>query len=193
MPPTHGRSLPRKMNFIEDGTLNQILPGHHDGREVRAPHTGGEGAKRSVGAGVTVRSDHYIPRKHQALFRQQRMLDAHAPDFIIMGKLLFGGEFPEHFSLHCRGNVLVGDEMIGDQSDTLGVEDLFCSRPPKSLDGKGGGNIVAQGEIDIHFEELSRAKFRSAGMGGQDLFTNRHGHDLTFQNKGLSKNKLLSF
>jgi len=121
-----------------------------------------------------------VSGEHQALFGQQRVFDAHSSDFVIMDQLLFQGKFPDQLGLHGRGNVLVGDEMIGDEGHPFTVEDFPGARFAKGFNRQGRRNIVSQGEIQRDFDQFSRVQVRSAGMSCQDFFTNGHCHLVAF-------------
>ena len=59
------------------GHPEPYFAGDHGGGQVGASDAGRERPQAAVGAGVAVGADHQVARKYQALFRQQRVLDAH--------------------------------------------------------------------------------------------------------------------
>ena len=62
---------------MAEGTLNQAMPGRHAGGHIGGAHAGGERTQRAVGAGVGIRADDAVARRHQAFFGQEGMLHAH--------------------------------------------------------------------------------------------------------------------
>ena len=137
------------------------------GREIRASHSRGEGPQGSIGAGVGIRADDHIARPHNALLREKGMLHAHASDFIIMGDLVFLGEFAQDSRVFGGEDVLVGGEMVRDEDDPFLVKNLPGPALFKFLDGDGGGDVIAESNVDAGADEVAGSHLFEAAIGHQ--------------------------
>ena len=156
------------------GHLEPRLAGGVAHTGVGGAHARGERAQRAVRAGVAVRADDEVARADDALLGEQRMLDAHAAHLVVVGDTLLAREIAHDLGLLGALDVLVGDVVIGDESDLRRIEHLLDADLAELFDGNGGGDVVGQHEVEIAFDQLTRLHFVEPRMGGEDLL--RHGH-----------------
>ena len=104
------------------------------------------------------------------------MLDAHAAHLVVVGDTLLAREIAHDLGLLGALDVLVGDVVIGDESDLRRIEHLLDADLAELFDGNGGGDVVGQHEVEIAFDQLTRLHFVEPRMGGEDLL--RHGAPL---------------
>ena len=171
-----GPQLPREMDVDGGGDLEPGLPGSHSRAHIRRTHAGGEGPQRAVRTGMGVRADDALAGGHQPLFRQERVFDAHGAHIIVV----------LHVELPCEGaalgalggglDVLVGDEVVHDKGNLAPVKDVLKTGGLKFVDGDGGGDVVAQDEIQFCLNELSGADLLHARVACQDFLCHRHAH-----------------
>ena len=169
-----GPELPGEVHLDGGGHLEPGLPRRHGGAHVRGPHAGGEGPQGPVGAGVGVRADNSLAGGHQALFRQQGVLDAHLPHVEVVVDVKPPGEGAALLALGGGLDVLVGCEVVHYQGDFALVEHLVKARRLKLVDRHGGGDVVAQHQVQLRLNELPRPDGRKPRVLGQDFL--RHGH-----------------
>ena len=142
---------------------------------------------------MAVRADDDLAGGDNALLRQQRVLDAHAADLVIVDDVLRAREFA-HLLGERRGlNVLVGDEVIRDQRDLRGVEHLDRAHPVKLVDGHGGGDVVAQHKVKLAHEQLARAAALNAGGTREDFLCHGHAHSGKTSLKKMKKPRTPAF
>ena len=123
---------------------------------------------------MAVRADDDLARGDEALLGQQRVLDAHAADLVVVDNLLRLGEVA-HLLGHRRAlDVLVGDEVIRDQRDLRGVEHLRRAHLDKLVDGDRCGDVVAQHQVELAHQQLAGAAAFNARGAREDFL--RHGH-----------------
>ena len=158
--------------------LEPALAGRHADGHVRGADARGERADRAVGAGMAVRADDDLARSDETLLGQQRMLDAHAADLIVMDDLLRTREIA-HLLGHRGGlDVLVGHEVVRDQRDLRGIEYLRGAHLDELVDRHGGGNVVAQHKVQPAHEQLARTAACDAGRSRENLLGHGHSHTL---------------
>ena len=138
------------------GHLEPRLAGGHAGGHVRGAHAGGEGPHRAVGAGVAVRADDAVPGGDDALLRQQGVLHAHLAHVEEVDDAVPAGELPALLGLLGALDVLVGDEVVQDDVHSRLVEDVAKARLLKLVDGHRGGDVVAQDDVQVRLDQLSR-------------------------------------
>ena len=92
---------------------------------VGGANASGECAKGAIGAGMGIGADDQIARAHDALLGQQRVLDAHAADLVVMRDALFTGEIAHLLGLLGAFDVLVGNVVVGHQGDLSRIEHLL--------------------------------------------------------------------
>ena len=111
---------------------------------------------------------------HDALFRQQGVFNAHGAHVVEIQNVVLVGKFPALFGLLGALDVLVGHKVIQHNVHPGLVKDRIKARFLKFVDGDGGGDVVAQHNIQLGVDELSRLDGFLAAVGGQNLL--RHGH-----------------
>ena len=158
------------------GRLEPDTACYHCRRQIGASHPGCEGAKRAVSAGVAVGPNYDISGQNKPLLGQKRVFDPHATHFEIVGEVKLFCEIAHHPSLDGRSDILVGDEMVGHQTDALAVEHLLGPSAPEGFNSQRGCYIVSNGEIDPYFHKLFRENLRLSGVIGQNFFTDSLGH-----------------
>ena len=169
-----GPELPGEVYFNGGGHLEPGLARRHGGAHVRGPHAGGEGPQGSVGAGVGVGADDGLAGGHQALFGKQGVLNAHFAHIEVVVDVKAAGEGAALLALGGGLDVFVGGEVIHHQGDFALVKDLAEAGRLKLVDGHGGGDVVAQHQIQLRLDQLSRPDGIKPRVGGQDFL--RHGH-----------------
>ena len=139
--------LARQHNLNGFRHLEPAFARRHAYAHIRRTDARGECAHRAIGAGVAVRADDDFARRDNALFRQQRVLDAHAAHFVVVDDVLRAREFA-HLLGQRRGlDILVRHKVIRNQRDLRGIKDLCCAHPIELVDGHGGGDVVAQHKV----------------------------------------------
>ena len=154
-----------------------LEPGHalgHTGSHIGGAYAGGECADRTVGAGVAVRADDAVTGGHDALFGQQRMLNAHLADIVEVEDVVFIGELAALFGLGGAFDILIGHKMVEHDVDAGAVEHRVETGFLKLVDRHRRGDIVAKHDIELSVDELARGNGCFPAMRGQDLL--RHGH-----------------
>ena len=104
------------------------------------------------------------------------MLDPHPADFDVVGDVVLAGEIPQGFGLLGRFDVLVGDEVVGDQGDFVRIEHRAANFFEFG-DGLGPGDVVGEQKVDFGPDQLPGFNFFAAGVGRQNFFGHRHSHD----------------
>ena len=133
---------------------------------------------------MAVRADDDFARRDNALFRQQRVLDAHAAHFVVVDDVLRAREFA-HLLGQRRGlDILVRHKVIRNQRDLRGIKDLCCAHPIELVDGHGGGDVVAQHKVQLAHEQFARAAAVNARSTRKDFLCHGHAHSF---NSSLKK------
>ncbi len=146
----------------------------HRHAQVGGANPRGERAERAVGAGVGVGADDQVAGTDDALFGQQRVLDAHAADLPVVLDPLGAGEVAHPLGLPGALDVLVGGVVVGHEAHPRAVEHLGRAQVLEDPDGDGCGDVVGEGDVEVALHELPGAHLGQAGVGGQNLL--RHGH-----------------
>ena len=120
-------------------------------------------------------ADDQIARAHDALLGQQRVLDAHAADLVVMRDALLTGEIAHLLGLLGAFDVLVRNVMIGNQGDLSGIENLLHADLLEILNGDRRRDVVGKHQIEIALDQLPRLDFVKPRMCGQDLLGHGHG------------------
>jgi hypothetical protein len=124
---------------------------------------------------MAVRTDHNLSRKDKAPFGKKDMLDPAPPDLKVMGKALGLCELSKNFALLGRRNIFGGREVIRDEDDPIPVEDPLYTDFLKGLDGKRCGDVVGEGKVNPHIDQLARENRLFTRMGSKNLFRDGHG------------------
>ena len=125
---------------------------------------------------MAVSPDYDISGQNESLLGQKSVFDPHAPYFEIVREVELFCKFAQHSRLDGRGDILVRDEMVGNQADALPVEYLFGPRASEGFDRERGRYIVSKREIDPYFHEFFRENLGLPGVIRQNLFTDSLGH-----------------
>jgi hypothetical protein len=123
---------------------------------------------------MAVRADHDLSWKDQALLREKGMLNPALTNLEIMGEMLSFGKFPENFALFGRGNVFGRREMIRDKDNPIPVKDFFYTDLLKSLNGKGGRDVIAEGKVNSHIDQLTGRNNFLSRVSREYLFSDSH-------------------
>ena len=151
------------------------LPRRHSARHIGRTDARRERAERTVCAGVAVRADDKIARRHQSLFGKKRVFHAAVvADLEIVLDLLAAGEVAHAGALCRRLHILVGREVVGDERDLRAVENAFASEFRKLANRYGRGDVVAENEIEIGHYEFTGMDVFLACMERQNLLAHRH-------------------
>lgn len=110
--------------------------------------------------------DNQIARAHDALFGQQRVLDAHATDLVVMRDALLTGEIAHLLGLLGAFDVLVRNVVIGNQGDLGGIEHLLHADLLEILNGDRRRDVVGKHQIEIALDQLPRLDFVKPRMCG---------------------------
>ena len=154
--------------------LEPAFSGRHADRHIRRTDASGKRADRAVGAGMAVRADDDLARRDNALFRQERMLDAHAPDLIVMDNVLCAGKLAHLLGERRRLDILVRHEVIRNQRNLFGIKNLRCAHTIELVDRHRSGDVVAQHKVQLAHEQFSRTAAVNTGCPCEDFL--RHGH-----------------
>ncbi len=168
------RQRTRQMKANRGRNLEPCLAGCHAGGQIGRTHTGGKRAQRTVGAGVRIRADNQLTRSDKALFRQQRMFNAHLADVKKVDKLMLFGKGAAGQTLLSRLDVLIRCKMIHYQRNFAAVKDLFKARLFHLTNGDRTCNIVCKRQIEICFDQLSCGDTVQPRMTRENFL--RHGH-----------------
>jgi len=137
----------------------------HGGGEIRAADAGGKSAQGAVGAGVAVRADDQVAGKNDALFRQQRVFDAHLSAFVEIRYAELEGELADGFALLGGVDVFVRRKMIQNQRHPVAVKNLLPAGRAEFADGDGRRDVVAQRDIDPGVDEPAGRDFLQVRVG----------------------------
>ena len=107
------------------------------------------------------------------------MLDAHLAHVVVVVQAEAAGEGAALLALGGGLDVLVGDEVIHDHDHPALVEDLRKAGLLKLVDRHGGGDVVAQDQVQPGPDQLARPDLRKAGVVRQDLLRHCHAHTVT--------------
>src|SRR5699024_4510592 len=75
--------------------LEPELSGRHSCRDIRCSNTGGKCSQRAVCTGVGIRSDDTLPCYRDSFFREERVLNPHLSNLIIVRQSLLFCKFPD--------------------------------------------------------------------------------------------------
>ena len=169
------------LEFDLDGG-GDLEPSHalcHTGGHIRGADAGGERAHRAVGAGVAVRADDAVARCHDALFGQERVLNAHLANVVEVEDVVLVCELAALLGLGRALDVLVGHEVVENDGDVLFVEHAVKACLLELVDGHRCGDVVAQHDVELGVDELARLDLGEARVCGQNFLRLGHSHDGT--------------
>ena len=146
--------------------LEPCHAGGHARSHVGGANAGGEGTQRTVGAGVAVGTDDAVTGGHDAFFGQEGVFNAHLTDVVEIEDVVFVGELTALLGLGGALDILVGDEVVQHDGDMLFVEHAVKACLLELVDGNGGGDVVAQHEIQLCVDELACLDLGQTGMCG---------------------------
>ena len=125
---------------------------------------------------MAVRADDAIAGEHQPLLRQQRVFDAHAPHFEVIGKVLRAGEFTHQLG-ELRGfDIFIWRGVIGNQAHALAIEHLGGAHTREFANRQRRGDVIAQHKIQAAVDEFPRVHLGLSGVCGKNLLSDGHGH-----------------
>ena len=125
---------------------------------------------------MRIRAHDHHAGTHESGLGEQGVLDAHAPEFEVVGDLVAPRELAQHLALLRGLDVLVGRKMVRDKNHLVAVEDLRRPGPFELLDRQRRRDVVRQRDVDRHADNLPRAHGRQAGFRRQNLFGDGHAH-----------------
>ena len=102
------------------------------------------------------------------------MLDAHLADVVEVADAVRAGEIAAGFGLLGGLDVLIGDEVVEDDGDAVAIEDLGEAGFVEFVDGDGGGDVIAEDDVQLCADQLSCGDLLEARVCRHDLL--RHGH-----------------
>ena len=100
------------------------------------------------------RRDDAVTGCHDAFFGQQSVLDAHLAHIVEVEDVVLVGELAALLGLGRALDVLVGNEVVEDDGDVLFVEHAVEARLFELVDGDGGGDVIAQHDVELGVDEL---------------------------------------
>ena len=171
-----GLEFPGEMELDGGGHLEPGPSGRHTGAHIRGANARGERAQGTVSTGVGVCADATFACGNQALFRQQGMLDAHGAHVEEVGNVVLFRKGAGLEAQLCGVDVLTGGKMVQDDGNLVLVEDLGKAGVLKLRDGNGGGDVVAQHQVQLGLDELACGNRCFSGMGCQDFLGHGHSH-----------------
>ena len=156
--------------------LEPGLAGRHSRRHISGSDPCGESPQGAIGTGMGIRSNHDISGHNKPLLGKEGVLNPHLPHIIEMTDLVLTGKFTDTLAVLGGLDVLVGDKMVHDQSDPLPVKDPLRIHVLHDIDRNRRGDIIAQYQVQLSHNQLSRLDMIQTGMRGQDLLRHCHSH-----------------
>ena len=156
--------------------LEPCLAGDTSGCHIRGSDAGGKCAKRAVGAGVGVSSDHHIPCDHKAFFRKQCMLDPHLSYIKVIRNIMFPGVLTHALAVFSRLDILIRDKMVHDQCDLIPVKHLVACELIHLLDRNRRCNVIPQHQVQIRLDQISRVHFLQSCSMREYFLSHCHSH-----------------
>ena len=123
-----------------------------------------------------IRADDHVSRHGQPFLRQQGVLDAHLSHLKIVRDLVPTGELPDAFAMLRGLDVFIRHKMIRHKSYLVLVEHALCPELVHLLDCHRAGDVIAQHQIQIRFDQLSRLYLVKPCGSGQNLLRHCHSH-----------------
>ena len=104
------------------------------------------------------------------------MLDSHLAHLEIIGDLIPICKFSHTFAVLRRFDILIRDKMIRHQRDLILVKNAVHLHFFHFPDRDRAGNVIAEHQIQIRLDELSRFHGLKPRVSGQDLLCHSHSH-----------------
>ena len=168
------RALER--NFNRSRHLEPVFPDGHARRHVRGANARGKRAQGAVGAGVGIRADHAVARRYKPFFRKQRMFNPGFPHIIKMGDAMLCRKSARLGAELSGFDVLAGGVMIQHNRDLFAVKHLREPRRFKCGNRDRRGDVIAEHEVKLRFDEVARFDCGQASMRSKNFFRHRHAH-----------------
>ena len=128
---------------------------------------------------MAVGADDAIARRHDAFFGQEGVLNAHLAHIVKVEDVVLVGKLPALLGLGSALDVLIGDEVVQHDGDVLLIKHTVEARLLELVDGDGGGDVVAQHDIQLCVDELACLDLGKARVGGQNFLRQSHSHSGT--------------
>ena len=168
--------LAHQVDLDGGGHLEPVLARDHAGGHVGGANTRGEGTQRAVGAGVGVCADDTITGADDTLFGKQGVLDAHLTHVVEVGDVMLFREIACGSAQLGGFDVLTGGVVVEDDGDLVFVEHAVKARLFKNVDSDGGGDVVAEDNIQLGLDEVAGFYRIQACVSGEDLLCHGHAH-----------------
>ena len=163
--------------YLDRGrNLEPVLACSHARCHVGGTNTRGERAERAVSASVRIRTDDAVAGADKTFFGQKRVLDADASYIIEMGDIKSLCKISCGSAELCRLDVLAGGVVVEYDRDSILIKNFCKARVVKYLDGNGGGNIVAEYQIQLCFDQVARLDRGQTRVRREDLLCHCHSH-----------------
>ena len=171
-----GSGFPRQFNLDRRGNLEPVLTGSHACCHIGRSDARGESTQGTISAGVGIGTNHTITGTDNSLFREQRVFYSDCTDIIKVFDMMFFREITGGFAKIGRFNIFAGRIMIQSNDDLFRIKNFGKAGFFKNANRNRCGNIVAQNDIQISFDQIPRMHFRESGMCSQDFLGHCHSH-----------------
>ena len=91
---------------------------------------------------------------------------------------MLAGKFPALLGLLSSLDVLIGHKVVQDNGNAVLVKNLVEARLAEFLDGNGGGDVVAQNQVQLGGNQLARNNGVKPRVGREDFLGHGHSHGL---------------
>ena len=125
---------------------------------------------------MAVGTDDTVTGSHHALFRQQRMLNAHFAHIVEVADAVGTGKLPAGLALLGSLNILVWNKVIQNDYHFLRIIYPIKTGLLKLVHSHRGGNIIAQYNVQVRLNQLSRSNLRKSRVSRQDFLCHCHCH-----------------
>ena len=171
-----GLKLSLKRDLDGRGHTEPGKTGCHTGGHIGRADAGGKGTQRTVGAGVGVSTDDDLTGGTKAFFGQQSVLYAHLTHIKKVRDVVLVSKGSCLFTELGRLDILAGRVVIQHNGDLILIKDLCKTGLFKLGNGNRRCDIVAQYEIQLCFDQLSRFYLIQTGSLGEDFLCHGHSH-----------------
>ena len=125
---------------------------------------------------MAIGTDDAVTGSHHALFRQQRMLNAHFAHIVEVADAVGTGKLPAGLALLGSLNILVWNKVIQNDYHFLRIIYPIKTGLLKLVHSHRGGNIIAQYNVQVRLNQLSRSNLRKSRVSRQDFLCHCHCH-----------------